>query len=121
MSDFPKRLHYTRRTAKVIDIPVKVDYGTSARLTMRNLAKRSSLYFQKIDCDIAGQDDVGNKIPINNVGKWLFGTPGYMGHLKAWERDGNLHIEYPPKSPQIVHDLINKIIEELLREEDNLN
>lgn len=52
-------------------------------MVIRDEARKLQLYYQPVTVDplVAGRSDGGKEIPINNLGRWVFGTPGYMGHI----------------------------------------
>lgn len=82
----------------------------SAKVFLRDVARSVPAYHQKIETNICGRTDAGQAIPIDNVGKWLFGTPGYMGHIRVSNWEGTTAVvEFPADSPIIIFDLINEI------------
>jgi hypothetical protein len=106
VEQFPKRLNdYSNRVT--IELPEKM--GAGAKIYLREIAKEQlpALYHQPIETGISGRTDIGQEIPINTVGRWLFGTPGYMGHIRVTNWDGcDAMVEFPKDSPVIVKDLI---------------
>jgi len=106
---FPVRLH-GQRSVVVIRLPEPM--GGSAKLYLRAVAKDrlADLYHQPIEIGISGRTDTGREIPINSVGRWLFGTPGYMGHIRVsnWE-DRDAAVEFPRDSPRDVHNLVAEL------------
>jgi len=106
---FPKRLHGKTKLVAV-RLPGK-PMGGMAKIHLRNIAKNIPEYHQKIETGICGQDGLGNKIPINSVGRWLFGVPGYMGHIRVMHWEGDCKIDFPADSPEIVHRLVQLIKE----------
>ncbi len=101
LEEFPSRIPISSNISAFF-IPAGEKWGYNFKLKLRDVAKKSPIYFQKIFCPICGRDDNGKEIPIDTVGKWLFGVPGYMGHIRAF--DG--HIEIPVESPALVYNLI---------------
>lgn len=86
--------------------------GDSAKIYLRNVAKARlpELYHAPIEIGISGRADTGEEIPINSVGRWLFGVPGYMGHVRVTNWEGDLaQVEFPADSPSIVHELIRRL------------
>jgi hypothetical protein len=106
---FPVRLHgYGAAVAIRLPRPM----GGSAKIFLRNVAKARlpELYHAPIECGISGRTDSGEEIPINSVGRWLFGVPGYMGHIRVSNWEGDLaQVEFPADSPAIVHQLIRRL------------
>jgi hypothetical protein len=106
---FPVRLH-GKRTLVAINLPEPM--GGSAKVYLRNVAKSevSELYNAPIEIGISGRTDTGEEIPINTVGRWLFGTPGYMGHVTVFNWEGHVaNVEFPKDSPSVVHELIRRL------------
>ena len=33
--------------------------------------------------EVTGRGDAGNPIPVNTLGRWLFGIPGFKGHIRV--------------------------------------
>ncbi len=112
---YPTRL---RDRSRVLVIRLPRNMGGSAKMFVRDVAKNEvkALYFANIQCDIQGKSNSGEAIPINTVGKWLFGVPGYMGHIRVsnWEgRDAK--VEFPQASPPEVSQLLEATKREIER------
>lgn len=104
---FPVRLHKLDRV-EVIRLPRPM--GGPAKVWLREQAKALPEYHQAIVTGISGRTDSGQEIPINTVGRWLFGTPGYMGHVRVSNWEGQeAKVEWPAQSPDVVHTLITKL------------
>ncbi len=104
---FPVRLHQLDRV-EVIRLPRPM--GGSAKIFLRETAKKISEYHLAIECEIAGRSDSGETIPINSVGRWLFGVPGYMGHIRVTNWEGvDCKVEWPAQAPDVIHQLISSI------------
>lgn len=114
--EFPSRLPGYGAT---VTICLPKNMGADAKVFLREIAKKNSpvkeLYHQKIETGICGHTETGQEIPINSVGKWLFGTPGYAGHIRVSNWNGaDVEVEFSDKSPEIVYLLIaelKKIVE----------
>jgi len=65
----------------VYEFPVRIQ-GHEFKLFLRNELKRTPMYYTPIELDkpVAGRTDEGIPIPINTLGRWLFGVPGYAGN-----------------------------------------
>jgi len=83
--------------------------GLISNVFIHEIARRLCLYNQPIRCDIRGRDDQNKKIAVNTVGRWLFGVPGYGGHLRVVPGNDNIMLHYPEKSPKVVRDLVLQI------------
>jgi hypothetical protein len=105
---FPVRLHRLDRV-EVIRLPRPM--GGSAKLFLRDVARNEiPEYHRPIVIGISGRTNTGEEIPINTVGRWLFGTPGYMGHVKVSNWEGNeAQVEWPSQAPDVVYTLIAKL------------
>jgi len=106
---FPVRLH---GYGALVAIQLPEPMGGSAKIYLRNVAKARlpELYHAPIETGISGRTDSGEEIPINSVGRWLFGTPGYMGHVRVSNWEGDIaNVEFPADSPSIVHELVHRL------------
>lgn len=104
---FPIRLF---KLDAVVEIRLPWPMGGSAKIFLRNIAKKIPEYHQPIECEISGRSDSGQQIPINSVGRWLFGVPGYMGHTRVSNWEGTTaKVEFPQEAPEVVHTLIAEI------------
>lgn len=71
----------------------------------------SRLYFAEIESyDFGFADYDEKKIPINTVGRWLFGVPNYEAHLLLMETKEGYALKYPSKAPAEVHHLAERIV-----------
>lgn len=97
--------------SEMVAIRLPHPMGGSAKIYLRNVAKEiKRLYHLSIETGISGHTDSGEAIPIDTLGKWLFGTPGYMGHIRVSNWDGcDAKVEYPKNSPPEVVELIAEI------------
>ena len=113
---FPVRLHgYDALVAIRLPRPM----GGNAKVFLRNVAKDRlpELYHAPIECGISGRTDSGEEIPVNSVGRWLFGIPGYMGHARVLNWGGcDCKVEFPQDSPSEIHGLVQhlkQVVEEM--------
>lgn len=89
----------------VIDKPNR--YGVNLKVAIREKAKKIAAYHCAIKWPFSGHTDSGDEIPINSVGRWIFGTPGYMGHaIFEGGCSEQIVIWLPLGTPQIVSDII---------------
>ncbi len=75
----------------------------------RELCKGDKTYKLNIELDnknIFGKSDNGTRIPINNLGRWLFGVPGYGGNAIFNEYDGFVYLSN--ETPEIVDEMIKR-------------
>jgi len=91
---------------KMIVINTPRQLGIAAPILVKEAARKLSAYDTPIESVEMGEDSEGNKIQINSVGRWLFGVPGYNGHVRVVAENANVFLYYPSAAPQEVHDLI---------------
>lgn len=86
-------------------------WGLDTKYKFRTMAKQIPLYGEKIICPIMGEA-FNTKIPINNIGRWVFGTPGYKSNIRFRQTpDTDIYeIQWGLDAPAIVTELIDLII-----------
>ena len=57
--------------------------ASNFKIDVRNIAKTFPEYHIPINIypEVNGKSDDGDIIQINTLGRWIFGTPGYMGNV----------------------------------------
>ncbi len=100
---FPEKL--TPLQAKVL-IDAGRPLGPTAEVFVCEQARTLPQYDEPISCKANGVGDEGKKIAVNTVGRWLFGVPGWQGHVRIVPEDSAITIYYPDIAPQIAHDLL---------------
>ncbi len=88
--------------------------GATAKVFIHEKARQIPEYTKSIKYGGKGEDKEGNQIAVNTVGRWLFGVPGFQGHIRIVPKDTNVMIYFPQKSPKIIHDfmaLLKKAVE----------
>lgn len=84
--------------------------GGNAKVYLRERAKKLPEYSQPINTGIAGRSNHGDQIPVDTVGKWLFGVPGYQGHITVSNWEGTeCIVRFPCESHEVVHSLVASI------------
>ncbi len=98
--------------ALVFGIPNK--WGSSLKLAIREAAKHTPEYFFPIDFPFSGKSESGEEIPVNTLGRWVFGVPGFAGHL-VFEggTEDKIVIHYPEGTPEEAKTMIRKAVENL--------
>lgn len=91
-------------------LPFPNEWGYSLKIAIRNEAKKLSLYRIPIELEplVTGINDEGEEIPINVLGRWVFGVPGYAGHIKIIPNEVGTIIEYP-NIPEVEKLLLESI------------
>jgi len=104
--NFPEKLIPLH--AKIV-IKTQKPLGPTANVFVHEKARALLLYNEKINCKAKGADAKGKKIAINTVGRWLFGVPGFQGHVRIVPEAKTITIYYPEQAPEIVHNLLNEL------------
>jgi len=94
-----------------VDIQAPKPLGVTAPFFIQHHAIQLPVYNQPIKCDAKGQDSKGKKIVVNTVGRWLFGVPGYGGHVRVVPANDKVLLYYPKESPKVVHELVASLKE----------
>lgn len=105
MLQLPARLNVSRATQKIVA-------GRQIyKAELRDIAKNHPNYRLKVDNgDVNGETDSGEPIAIDTLGKWLFGTPNYKGHIIVMEGSEIGEIYIPNEAPQEVVEMIQDCI-----------
>lgn len=98
--------HQNNSTSSSIDINVGRSLGLTAKVFLQEQGRTLPSYNEKIACDDVGKDTDGNEIKIHTVGRWLFGVPGYDGHIRVTSDDEMTRIYYPANSGEVVHQFL---------------
>jgi hypothetical protein len=78
---------------------------------LREKAKKHPNYSIKVDNGgVDGATDIGETIPIDTLGKWLFGVPSYKGHIIVMEGSKTGEIYIPNEAPSEVVEMIQDCI-----------
>lgn len=85
--------------------------GSEFELSVRKRAKKTREYHipVRVRPEVTGRTD--KKIPINTLGKWLFGVPGYAGNATfygLYEAVPKVVVKISPAMPEVV-DLIDRL------------
>jgi len=92
--------------------------GSSFKIFLRNALKKIPEYHTPIELDnpgVAGRTEDGVPIPINTLGRWLFGVSGYAGNAIF---DGfatpprvvvNVHSEVQPEVIEVIDRLFSAV------------
>ena len=106
----PARLPVSRKSP-VIKKEIENEWGGSFKIILRNNAKKIPVYYTPLDNGgVNGVTDTGKEIKINTLGKWLFGTPGYAGHIIAFATSNEVKVYLPSASPEEAFSLIEEAL-----------
>jgi len=95
----------------LVDIQVSKPLGLTAKVLVHERARTLPLFEQPIKCEAKGESKDGKKIAVDTVGRWLFGVPGYEGHIRVVPAQDKVSLYYPKESPKVVHELIEALKE----------
>lgn len=95
----------------LVDIQTPKSLGLTAKVFIQEKARTLPLYDQSVKCDAHGESNDGKKIAVDTVGRWLFGVPGYEGHIRVVPADDKVLLYYPKESPKVVHELVSSLKE----------
>jgi len=75
------------------DLEGKVE-GDGFKLYLRDVLKRVPEYHRVIELDfrVEGKSNEGVPIPVNTLGRWLFGVPGYAGNARFIAHPGKVPV-----------------------------
>jgi len=93
---------------KSIEIDAKRQLGITATVWAQEQARKIDEYDLPIDNWQIGKDKDGNEIQVNTLGRFLFGVPGYDGHVRIVPEDTRVTIYYPSE-PNESEELFNKL------------
>lgn len=98
---------------KKIVFPYENVWGVNLKIALRNEAKNLELYRKPVELNplVSGSTDDGEPIPINNLGKYIFGTPGYKSNIVVWSFEENISISIPDIDE--VEQLLSQAVEKL--------
>jgi hypothetical protein len=88
--------------------------GGDAKMRLRSRAKGIEIYRTPVRLDplITGRNDAGEEIPIDTLGKWLFGVPGYRGHINVLPSPTSIEVRLYSDLPA-VRALVQQAAEKL--------
>jgi len=74
------RVGWATYNSPCFDFPVENKWGYSMKVVLRSVAKKLPEYHTPVEPVRHGRSDSGEEIPVNTLGRWAFGVPGYQGH-----------------------------------------
>ena len=81
------------------------------KLIVREVARKHPYYHLKVSLvpPVQGRDDAGRPVPVDTLGRWLFGVPGYAGNA-IFDGHSNppgvwLPQEAPPEADEMFRSL----------------
>lgn len=101
---------------KTIVIHAQKKLGATASIWLHEIARNLEEYNWPVDCWQVGRDSAGNEIKIDRLGRFLFGVPGYDGHIRITTNGPEITIYYPSE-PAEAEMLFNKLKSEIERKE----
>ena len=113
----PPRVHFVSHTFTFKQ--PKPPHGYDLKILIRNKAKKLVPYRLPVVVypEVTGRDDEGNPIPVNTLGRWLFGIPGFKGHIRVipMREKIEVHLFLPEKEKvkDIVLDLLEAVFKKM--------
>jgi hypothetical protein len=95
----------------LVDVQAPKPLGLTAKVYVHERARALPLYDEPVKCEAKGESKDGKKIAVDTVGRWLFGVPGYEGHIRIVPSDTKVSLYYPKESPKVVHELVSSLKE----------
>ncbi len=102
------------RLSKTIVIYTPKRLGATATVWLHEIARKLEEYNWPVDCWQIGKDSAGNEIKVDRLGRFLFGVPGYDGHIRVAANGSEITIYYPSE-PAEAEALFNKLKSEIER------
>lgn len=96
-----------------IEIRTPKPLGPTAESYIHEVARTLPIYNQPIESDAVGSDSNGVEIKVNTVGRWLFGVPGFDGHLRIVPDGENVTLYYPQFAPHLAHVVVHMLKQHL--------
>lgn len=98
---FPVKVEMPQFSAALARLEAQGLGRANFKVLVREAAKRHPLYHTPVQLDpqVAGRSDQGEEIPVNTLGRWLFGVPGYQGNARFVGWDEVPHVELPEDCP----------------------
>ncbi len=89
-------------------------FGHNLKMKIRTKAKKMPLYTIPIEVEplVFGKNDAGEKIPISTIGRWLFGVPGYKGHIVVIPTEEEVEIRLALPENEDVRKIILNLVKE---------
>jgi len=92
-----------------ISINVSKELGITASVYIYEIARKLPAFDIKFDSHEEGLTSAGESIPINTIGRWLFGVPGYEGHVRIVAVNDSVEIYFPKDLPTGARDLLSSL------------
>lgn len=89
-----------------ISINVGKEFGITASVYIREIARKLPAYNKAFNSQEEGITNDGESIPVNSVGRWLFGVPGYEGHTRIVAVGNLVEIYFSKDLPAEANELL---------------
>ncbi|HOQ79057.1 MAG TPA: hypothetical protein PLW94_02395 [Candidatus Absconditabacterales bacterium] len=100
------------RSSPFIEIAMdtRQTFSDDLKKAIRKICQNHPNYNIAVDNGGVFGESNGQSIPINNLGKWLFGTPGYKGHIiMSPENPEALRVYYPAITPKQAVEMLQSL------------
>lgn len=101
----------------MISINLGKELGIVASVYIREVARKLPAYDKAFDSHDEGLTNDGESIPVNTVGRWLFGVPGYEGHARIVAVGNFVNIYFPKDLPVGVSELLSSLKDKIEKHE----
>ena len=103
-------VHYIKKNSITIRVNnPKMDIHHVRKL-FREKCRQHPNYFLPIDNGgVNGKNEDKTPIPINVLGKWVFGTPGYMANIIINLYKSKLIIYFDPETPAEAMEMLKSV------------
>lgn len=97
---------------QAMTISIRKNLGATASVWLHEVARQLAEYNLPVDCWQIGKDSAGNEIKIDRLGRFLFGVPGYDGHIRIVPHGTEVTVYYPSE-PAEAETLFAKLKSEI--------
>jgi len=107
----PARVPFVTHTLKFPQTNPPLDDRTKRLL--RNKAKKLQPYSRPVILvpDVKGRRDDGTPVPITTLGQWLFGVPGFRGHITVVAKESKIEINLALPEDEEVRRIVFDLFE----------
>jgi hypothetical protein len=93
-------------------------WAYNLKIILREACKNLPEYWIPIEIEpkVTGLSPDGKQIPINTLGRWIFGTPGYKGNCNFLGGEKQITIQFPSGLPGEALEMFKKAVEKLKEE-----
>ena len=111
----PARVPFVTHTLKFSQTNPPLD--DRAKMLLRNKAKKLLPYSRPVILvpDVKGRRDDGTPVPVTTIGQWLFGVPGFRGHITVVVKENEIEINLALPEDEEVRRIVLDLLETAAR------